>query len=575
LSEGATELLKIRARDNGVSLSLNYADGLPEWFVGDPVRVQQIITNYLSNAIKFTKKGSVILKVEGAGRLLDGRMTLRILVKDTGVGVPKDVQATLFQKFTQADSSTTRKYGGTGLGLAICRQIAQMMGGEVGLESEEGHGSTFWFTVSLPETQQQSSNHPSSSIDAARPRVENFAGIRVLVGEDDPTNQELVTEILNSFACKVTAASTGREVIEQARSSPFDIILMDGEMPEMSGFEASVALSMMKAEGQIPDIPIVALTAHAMKGDRERCLEAGMCDHLTKPVRKRQLAETLARWTEKKTDRRQYIAHNALLEGRSILLVDDTFTNRELAESILVGFGCIVTNAENGQEAVDILTHRDDFDLILMDCAMPVMDGYEASRRICSMKNSGRLPSIPIIALTAHAMKGDREHCLEAGMDDYLTKPVRKQALYDAVALWIEKKGSGSKVINLPVEEKDMADILDMEMVEEARDALGDRYPHSVRRFLEEGGKRIERIRTEILSGGSWEKIAFDAHSFKSSAACLGAAQLPQHAAELDMAARKLKDGGDIGELAPLLEELSTAFDLLADAMQKEISASS
>ena len=421
-----TELLRKRAEEKGLALKIHYGTEIPEWFSGDPVRVRQIVNNYLSNAIKFTHKGSVTLHVEGESNAA-GRMKLKISVQDTGVGIAKDVQAQLFQKFTQADSSTTRQYGGTGLGLAICRQLAHIMGGDVGLESEPGKGSVFWATIDLAaaKAQEQGPIRKTSSETAS------FKGIRVLLGEDNETNQEYAVEIFSKLGCEVTVVPNGRMVLEALEANRFDIVFLDG--------------------------------------------------------------------------------------------------------------------------------------------AMPVMDGYEAAGRIRDLKKTGAIPPVPVVALTAHAMEGDREKCLQAGMDDYITKPVRKEALKQILAQWVGVREKEDNIIAIQPSQPAAVGVLDREMVAEARDALGERYPHSVRRFLDEGARKIARIQVETEKNGNWESIAFDAHSFKSSSACLGAGQFPAYAEKLEMAARKLKNGGDVASLMSLVQELLAAFKVLSEAMENEI----
>ncbi len=431
------EFLSPRAGEKGVELKIQYEAKLPDWFIGDSVRVRQIITNYLANAIKFTHAGRILLDVGLDGIAPDDKIMLKVSVKDTGIGIPKEVQPGLFEKFTQADFSTTRKYGGTGLGLAICKRLAQMMGGEVGLESQPGRGSLFWFTMSLkPEYRKNTEQGRLSFEEGAK-----FNGVKILLAEDNPINREYATEIMKKFDCEVVSAADGLQALKALESQSFDIIFMD--------------------------------------------------------------------------------------------------------------------------------------------CAMPVMDGYEASRRICELKRAGTLPPVPIIALTAHAMKGDREKCLEAGMDDYLKKPVRKADIRRTLERWVagydRLAGAGRHDLSSPAANEDPAAdaVLDMGMVAEAREAMGERYPHSVRRLLTEGPKRIERMQAEISSGGDWKAVAFEAHTFKSSAACLGAARMPELAAILEQEARKIGAGqGNIADLQTFLNALAEAFKILGQAMEREILAS-
>lgn len=559
-------LLKVSALQKGLTLDMHYDPNLPELFVGDQVRVRQIATNFLSNAIKFTDTGSVLLKIASIKGENIEKAAIKISVTDTGIGISPEVQSGLFQKFSQADTSTTRKYGGTGLGLAICKQLAWLMGGEVGVESEIGTGSTFWASIELiiagSQSQAVSSNADEGGI------IQKYHGARVLFAEDNRTNQEYMKEILSGLGCDVTMVSNGANVIDIVKKQPFDVILMDCEMPELNGFEASAILAGMKASKKLPDIPIIALTAHAMKGDRERCLASGMCDYLTKPVRRYDLALALHRWIGAAAQERS----QKLLKNRHILLVEDLATNRELVGKILNDLGCRVTCAENGQQALDLLQNKNDFDLIFMDCAMPVMDGYEATEKILELINKQKIPSLPVIALTARATLKDREKCLKVGMSDFLTKPVRKEELLRTLIRWIGKAEASENIVNFPKESAD--NILDMEIVAEAREALGERYALFAKRFIEEGENRLTKIGEEIASEGNWKTIAFEAHSFTSSSACLGAAQLPKIATSLEIAARRLLDENrDVQSLQPLLTDLNSAFQAFKEAIEKEISS--
>jgi len=298
LIEEVTEIFSIKSENDAIKTTMEYSDDLPESFIADPVRVRQIVTNFVGNAVKFTEKGYVKIKAERLEKdNKDGKIRIKISIKDSGIGIPQEHQAKLFDKFSQADSSTTRKFGGTGLGLAISKQLSAMMGGEVGLKSVEGKGSTFWFTMLLVEASQD--------VPRVKPRTSNldgeyFEGKKILVAEDNRVNQQFIKEILENIGCEVTMAINGQEAVKMAYEAKYDLIFMDCQMPIMDGFEATKKLAEAKKNNEISDIPIVALTANAMKGDKEKCLESGMQDYMTKPVRKNEIIEALRKWLGEK-----------------------------------------------------------------------------------------------------------------------------------------------------------------------------------------------------------------------------------------------------------------------------------
>ncbi len=578
LAEDISELLAVRAREKSIELIMRYTPDTPTHVVGDAGRIRQILNNLIGNAIKFTDKGFVRLIVE-LETDHSGKPQIYFAVKDTGIGIPADAQKRIFEQFSQADATTTRKYGGTGLGLAISRQLVLLMGGEIGLESLPNAGSTFWFRLPLPIADGAIENEtintqslaglrllvvddlpdnqqilceqleqvgiqciavdtPSQGLAQLRAAVQagqpydialldyilpemngdmlakqikadpqiaatvlvmlsssaatirqndnglaaylhkpvrsrelmqtllqawqnkdkaktvnkvtvapqaklafgedwHFPNTHILLAEDNRINQGFAVEILEGLGCEVHVATNGLEALAAFRQQHFDLILMDCQMPEMDGFEASRQITLEQLQAATP-IPIVALTANAIKGDRERCLAAGMCDYLAKPMRKQQLIDMLMLWLPQKMQnsagKNNFDAQPAeansvpRFASKNIMLVEDNRVNREYALEMLEGFGCQVATANNGREAIEI-AHKYSFDLILMDCQMPEMDGFEATRAFRKLAAEGMVQDAPIIALTANAMKGDRDKCLAAGMQDYLAKPIRKDTL--------------------------------------------------------------------------------------------------------------------------------------------------
>lgn len=435
--------LSMRAVGNGVEFVSFLHANVPELLVGDPVRLRQIIVNMAGNAIKFTEKGEISLKAEVVEDTLDGVM-LRFSVKDTGIGIPLDRQDVIFDSFTQADGSTTRKYGGTGLGTTISKQLAELMGGEIGLTSEEGMGSTFWFTAMF---QRQ----PGLAGTIAR-KNPDLGGLRVLVVDDNRTCRYVLNEYLKSLGSECVEATDGKRALSlledpEARERPFDIVITDLQMPEMDGFALSKAI---RASKLLRKIPIMVMTSGGMIGDSKKCREIGINGYITKPVKYDELHRAtglvlgLCDITAADETRQLVTRHTVSEEyrqGVAILLAEDYPTNQMLVIKQLQKAGYRVDLAENGAEAVAAFCDKN-YDLILMDMQMPVMDGPEASKRIRAaeaLKPGEKVhpkSRIPIVALTANARKGYRDECLEMGMDDYLTKPFKMAQLISVVEKW-------------------------------------------------------------------------------------------------------------------------------------------
>ena len=298
LSQEVIELFSVKTGEKGLEMLLNYSDDAARYVLGDAGRIRQILFNLLSNAVKFTDKGRIELIVEGLespqNRLNDAK--IKVSVKDTGIGIPQEVQGMLFSMFTQADASTSRKYGGTGLGLAICKQLAMLMDGEVGIESVHGKGSVFWFTMILPRVDENAvAMVQSEPVEKAKP--ESLKGAEILLVEDNIINQEFAMEILKSFGCRCTLASDGRQAINCVEDdNVYDLILMDCQMPEMDGYEATRHIHEYFMRRNLPPVPIIAMTANAMKGEREKCIDAGMDDYLSKPFLKKDMEDVLMKW---------------------------------------------------------------------------------------------------------------------------------------------------------------------------------------------------------------------------------------------------------------------------------------
>jgi PAS domain S-box-containing protein len=438
--------LAFRAQSKGLELACHVAATAPDALVGDPSRLRQVVMNLVGNAIKFTESGEVVVSVT-TEQTWEGGLELRFSVRDTGIGIPADKQATIFEAFTQADGSTTRRYGGTGLGLTISLKLVQLMGGRMWVESAAGGGSTFHFTARFGV---QPGHASLLEADAAI----SLAGVRVLVVDDNRTNRWILEEILTHWGLRVTALASGEPALPAAAAArragdPYRVVLLDGNMPGMDGFEVA---TRMRAEHPDASLAILLLTSAGRRGDAARCRDLGITGYITKPVNQSDLLDALMTVLDPGRDqatadqggaRPALVTRHSLREDRRrlrVLLAEDNAVNRRVAAGLLEKRGYEVLIATNGREALEIL-ERETVDAVLMDLQMPVMGGFEATR-VIREREVARDRRTPIIAMTAHAMKGDRERCLEAGMDDYVSKPVKPSDLVAALERAVPRAGT-------------------------------------------------------------------------------------------------------------------------------------
>ena len=418
-------LLALRARAKGLELTALVDGNLPA-VRGDSGRLRQVLINLVGNAVKFTERGQVTAVARLESRA-SGKAVVRFEVRDTGIGIPADVRPRLFQTFVQGDASTTRRYGGTGLGLAISRQLVQMMGGEIGVESEPGRGSIFWFTVVLDEQEPGRQNVPGAVLQ----------GMRVLVVDDNAINRAVLREYARGWGCRTEEVAGGREALDRLRAAaadPFRLVLLDIRMPEFDGFATAAAI---KSDPAIAGAVIVCLSSAPLRGDVERLREIGVAACLHKPVRQPGLFDVLVDALDRGPTPGPAGAANAARQELPwrILVAEDNPVNQKLTLRILEKAGYRADLAENGREVMEKLA-AGGYDLVLMDVQMPELDGLEATRLI---RGSGpALRGIPIVATTANAMSGDREKCLAAGMDDYLTKPIQVRELHKVLGRWLK-----------------------------------------------------------------------------------------------------------------------------------------
>ncbi len=433
--------LAIRVQEKGLELLCSIDPDVPSLLRGDPGRLRQILTNLMGNAIKFTHKGEVAVHTSLESET-EETVLLRFVVRDTGVGIPEDKIGLLFNKFTQADASITRQYGGTGLGLAISKQLAELMGGEIGVKSKEGKGSEFWFTVHLDkqavEAQPEALPHP------------DLEGVRILIVDDNATNCEILTKRLTSWGLRPSEVQNGPTALHalseaHKEGDPFKLAVIDMQMPGMDGESLG---RIIQADPRLAGIRMVMLTSLGLRGDAKRCAEIGFAAYLTKPVQHQELREVLSLALARPADgglegctittRHTVRAILPQFEGRKarILLADDNITNQQVALGILRRLGLTADAVANGLEVLKSLESVP-YNLVLMDVQMPEMDGLEATRQIRHPHSTVQNHDIPVIAMTAHAMAGDRERCLAVGMNDYITKPVSAHALSMALDKWL------------------------------------------------------------------------------------------------------------------------------------------
>jgi signal transduction histidine kinase/DNA-binding response OmpR family regulator len=443
--EEMAELMASKAREKGLELILRFSPETPARVIGDPGRIRQILINLSGNAVKFTTKGHVYLSVECEERTGE-QARLRFSVADTGIGIPAGKLGNVFERFTQADASTTRKYGGTGLGLSISKQLVELMGGKMGVESKVGEGSRFWFSLPLPVDLTPPDTAPINM---------DMTGVRVLSVDDNPTNLFVLHEQLNSWGLRNDSSSSAEDALNLLRAAqsvgdPYQIAILDRQMPTMDGEELARTI---KADAELKNTVLVLLSSIGVRGDAARMKEAGFSAYLTKPARESQLLNTLVTvWGNRKgVPSAQFVTRHSVADGPAtifpaeptgpifrarVLIVEDNAVNQMVAARLLEKLGCRVDVAANGREAVEMvgLLH---YDAIFMDCQMPEMDGFEATQEI--RRREGSSIHLPIIAMTANAMRGDRERCLDAGMDDYVSKPMRKEDLTEALKRHIPK----------------------------------------------------------------------------------------------------------------------------------------
>jgi len=546
--EDTVRLLAPRAHQKELEVGCHIQTDLPVRVFGDPIRLRQIVINLVGNAIKFTDKGEVMLHVERQGQS-ESSLDLHFFVSDTGIGIPEDKQQTIFEAFEQVDSSTTRKYGGTGLGLSISAALVKLMGGKMWVESKVRQGSKFHFTVVL-ELKNSESDPPGKE-------SQKLIDLPILVVDDNASNRRILKEILTNWHMKPTLANSGPEALnalEKGKSTnSFALVLLDVHMPGMDGFAVAERINY---EG----IKVILLTSASRPSDVARCRELGILDYLSKPIKQSELFDAIVTAMSEHSGKRERSEISASIQpsARSlrVLLAEDNPVNQTLAMRILERLGHKVQVADNGKEAIRLA--QEHFDVILMDVQMPEMDGLEATTAI-RVAEAGTGRHVPIVAMTAHAMKGDKERCLSAGMDGYLSKPIRIDELQRAMS---EVCKTGNEVQS--PEQKSFRAIGQLELLLDS--VMGDRalLAEMAELWLADSARQEKQIRDGLDSGDAM-MIQSAAHALKGSVGTFQASAAQEAANQLETFAKI----GDLNAARKVFDRLSTQIDLVRNDLRE------
>lgn len=555
LVEQVANINVVIAQEKGIELLLRYAPETPRFVLGDPVRIRQIIMNLVGNALKFTEKGHILINVE-AKEIKSDKVALYISVEDSGVGIEKNKQKNIFEKFSQEDGSTTRKFGGTGLGLTICRELTQLMEGKIGMESIKGEGSTFWFEISLALDEENESNNIFELKG-------NLTGVKVLVVDDNKVAQKIMVEQLMSQHMAVDICDSSEEALKLIKraaknNKPYDIAVLDYIMPDMTGKELAKHL---KSDELTSNIEILIISACSSKEDKELMQKIGVAGFLTKPINSTDIASAISamhyarehkedlpfitRHILRKSSANADDSHKSLphrFAGREILLVEDNTVNQKIATIMLEKYGCRVTPACDGAEAVKAIKQKV-FDLVFMDCQMPVMDGFKATKKIREFEKSKKQENTPIIAFTANAMKGDAEKCLSVGMSDYISKPVQEGALEKVLIKWLSQ-GVQDEEKSIESEQKATQrpeTVINMETHEAIKKLMGSQFESIINKYITNCSSYVKDIKKGVAEE-NYRQVYITAHTLKSCSYQIGADRLAAIAAELEKAARDEKE---------------------------------
>jgi CheY-like chemotaxis protein/HPt (histidine-containing phosphotransfer) domain-containing protein len=570
--------VKVQEKED-LELLFATAQDVPRSLVGDPLRLGQVLINLANNSVKFTDTGEIVVSTELL-RQDEGGVTLKFSVIDTGIGMTQEQASKLFQAFTQADTSTSRKYGGTGLGLTISKRLVEMMGGEIWVESDPGVGSTFNFTAGFGLQRERGQKRFTPAPD--------LQGMKVLVVDDNPTSRGILQEILDSFSFEVTLAASGKEGLAEveraSNDAPFALVIMDWKMPGMDGIETS---RRIKEHPDLSKIPaIVLVTAYGREEIMQQAEQVGLDGFLIKPVNPSVLFDTIVQAMSGEAPKRARSAQQEAqeaesmrtLKGARVLLVEDNEINQQVAREILEGMGLNVSVANDGREAVNAL-QEESFDVVLMDVQMPVMDGYEATRAI---RSDPCFQDLPIIAMTAHAMAGDRDKSIEAGMNDHVSKPIDPEALFQTLQKYMdqaklegrtEERAARAEEVKTTAPD-DTAEIPELDGIDVEtglQRLLSNKktYRRILLKFREEFQYAAQTVK-DLVSEEKYREAQILAHSMKGAGANVGAEGLQKAASELE---KHYKEGGEglpETEYAVFAKELDRVIASLSSLKEPE-----
>jgi two-component system, sensor histidine kinase and response regulator len=570
--ESVADQVALQAEMKGLETMFSTPQEIPRCLVGDSLRLGQILLNLTNNAIKFTENGEVVVRTEIVADELE-QITLRFIVQDSGIGLTPEQISKLFRSFSQADESTTRKYGGTGLGLVISKQLVELMGGQIAVNSEPGQGSRFSFTANFGRQLKERKRNFTIP--------ENFIGMRALVVDDNVWSQEILSEMLFSFKMQPTVVASGKAALNELErvhgqnEPPYELVLMDWRMPEMDGLEtiASIRQEIPSAE----NLTFIMVTAHGQEELLTQAQKANLSGFVIKPINASVLFNTIleafGEQQETFSKTRNIAKRRGMdeIKGAHVLLVEDHDINQEVAQEILQRAGLVVKVANNGLEAVAMVQEDAIFEVVLMDIQMPQMDGYEATRQIRS-----KHVDLPIIAMTAHAMDGEREKCLMAGMNDYVSKPINLEELFKALTRWIPPGKRKLEVSSKAPEEKDHNETFPVELagivVEEGLQRLGNNsevYKRLLKSFASKNVGTIAGIR-QALTKSDLEQLRQLVHGVKGMAGNLAANKLFDKAGELE-AALNIENGEGLAlPVARFEEALNVVLQSIKGLEQSE-----
>jgi PAS domain S-box-containing protein len=598
LVEDTVEMVAERAHRKGIELVFEVQDDVPAALTGDPARIRQILINLLSNAVKFTEKGEVVLKVKKEEDH-DEECKLFFSIRDTGIGIVPGMRKALFEPFTQADGSTTRKYGGTGLGLAIAKQLTELMGGNIDYDGEPGKGSTFWFAIKLRKQHK---------ITEPLPIMSGFSGLRVLIVVDNETSRVILRNKLSAWGIACKEAQNSLDALRTLRTSnkegkPYHIAMLDLRMPHLDGLELARTI---KKDPLISAVHLILLVPANAQSDAEKRGHPYIARYVSKPVRPSRMYDALLSITgvshgnifDISTSQQDDLLKPDTRFDARILVAEDNPVNQEVARAMLTSLGCRVDISSNGLQAIEAVSCTP-YDLIFMDCQMPEIDGFEATAEILRRERSnGRAAHVPIVALTAHAIKGDRERCLSAGMDDYLTKPFRQDQLSDVLMRWLSHKirkvpalvgecewktSCENTLPSLPHEEDrrpasgkpetpstpiDYTFLNQIEVLQ--KPGAPDILSRVLSIFLEKSQELMQNLRDGIAAGDA-VTVQRSAHSLKSSSANVGALELSSLLKEMESLGRANALEGAATLLPLIEEELRKVIGVLEGELERRL----